>query len=755
MMLRYRFAQAAGALIATVFAVGALGVVPALASEQLAFIPAAFSPFGPSGPGTFSHPTGVAVDEGTGEVFVADGEPAEAVDIFDAQTGALLGSITGTGSETFDFGKEAAGVAVDQGDGRLYVSDVKHNVVDEFERTGGATYRYVCQFNGWYGAGVQGCHASGGTPNLGEELDEPLGVAVDTQGDLYIASFGPGLGAIDEFNQTGAGVQRIAGSEHSALAGHPKDIAVNTSGVIFALNYEDGSEVVELQRKSPTGLVEGEKALQHIIDAIALNPSDGDLYSYNGAEVTRYALSGTGVLKLEGAFGRGVIGGSEGLAVDAATHTIYISDVGDDQVEVYQEKLVTLPDIQSGCKASMVSARGLTLGGELDPLGQIGASYTFEYTPLLGLEPPLYVSQTPSSPVAGGLQEVSATLNGLEPGTLYHCRLSASDSEAEAGGLVARGPDSTVETPPLAPAVGEAPVFASRVTSESAVLGGAVNPGSSTIDPDRLVTTSYHFAYGTQAGRYTTALPEVVGVGVGLEAIPVEQAIPAGALQPATTYHFALIATNSAGTVVGEDHTFTTPSVGGAPSVAPSAQTGAATGVSTNGATLTGTLDSGAGPPALYEFELGPTSAYGTVLYGGEAGPGGEPQSVSLEAPGLAPGALYHYRLCATNTNGTTCGADATFTTDGLPVAIIAPASPSLIAFATPSFPKELLGVVTGNTKSGKARAKKHATRKQQLADALRSCRRRPRAQRSACKRAVRERFAAQAHSGHLRTKHQ
>ncbi len=754
-MIRHRLAQAAGALMATVFAVGVLGVTPALGSEQLAFIPAAFSPFGPSGPGTFSHPAGVAVNENTGELFVTDGNATEAVDIFDAQTGALLGSITGTGSETFDFGEEPAGVAIDQADGRLYVSDVEHNVVDEFERTGAATYRYVCQFNGWYGTGVQGCHASGGTPDTNEEFKEPLGVAVDTQGDLYIASYGPEGGAVDEFDQTGEGIQRIAGSEHPTLRGHPDGIVVSATGDIFVVNYEKGREIAELQRKSLTGPVEGERALESGIKAIAGNLVDGDLYVDDGTEVERYVPSGAGGLQFEDEFGERVLGLSEGLAVDAATHTIYVSDRGDDQVEVYQEKLVTLPDIQSGCKASMVSARGLTLGGELDPLGQIGASYTFEYTPLLGLEPPLYVSQTPSSPVAGGLQEVSATLNGLEPGTLYHCRLSASDSEAEAGGLVARGPDSTVETPPLAPAVGEAPVFASRVTSESAVLGGAVNPGSSTIDPDRLVTTSYHFAYGTQAGRYTTALPEVVGVGVGLEAIPVEQAIPAGALQPATTYHFALIATNSAGTVVGEDHTFTTPSVGGAPSVAPSAQTGAATGVSTNGATLTGTLDSGAGPPALYEFELGPTSAYGTVLYGGEAGPGGEPQSVSLEAPGLAPGALYHYRLCATNTNGTTCGADATFTTDGLPVAIIAPASPSLIAFATPSFPKELLGVVTGNTKSGKARAKKHATRKQQLADALRSCRRRPRAQRSACKRAVRERFAAQAHSGHLRTKHQ
>ena len=44
-----------------------------------------------------------------------------------------------------------------------------------------------------------------------------------------------------------------------------------------------------------------------------------------------------------------------------------------------------------------------------------------------------------------------------------------------------------------------------------------------------------------------------------------------------------------------------------------------------------------------------------------------KPQRSGLPLHGLAPATLYHYRLQATNTYGTTYGADETFTTPSLP----------------------------------------------------------------------------------------
>ncbi len=718
-------------------------VAPACAVEELAFPQASFSPFGPQGAGTFSHPTGVAVNEADSEVFVADGEPANVVDIFSAQTGSLLGSIAGTGSETFSFASEAAGVAVDQANGRLYVSDVRHNVVDEFERSGTGAYRYVCQFNGWYGAGVQGCHASGGTPKENEEIVEPLGVAVDTQGDVYIASFGPGgpgLGAVDEFNQAGEGVVRIAGTEHPVLIGNPKDIAVDSKGDLFVLNYTEGQRIAEFQRGSFTGGVESEKTFDPSTYAIALNPADDDLYVDNSGQVKRYVSSSAGEWKLEGEFGGGALGDSEGLAITTAagsggTPMIYASNIGKANVDVFTERLVKLPDIDGGCQASGASTDSVVLGGEVDPLGLAGASYSFEY----GVEES-YGQQTAVGLVEGSgpRQVVPVEVGGLEPGTLYHCRLSVSDSEDEAFGVFAQGPDSTVETLPLLPAVNEPPASARAVTSSSAILDGMVTPGGNSTYPDTLATTSYHFEYGSETGRYSEQLPSV-GVGAGSEPVAVEQAIPTGTLQPGTTYHFALVASNAAGASVGEDETFTTPSTGSMP-VAPVVSTGAPSGVSQTTATLNGSVDP-EGAATTFQFELGTTTAYGTVLFGGAAGSAPQTTALTQAAAGLLPGTTYHYRVCATNAAGTVCGTDAAFTTTGFPGAIVQPLSPALIPFTTVAFPKQ-----TGTVPAGKDKAKRHklSAAQRRLQRLLRSCRReRGKAKRGACERAAKHRSKA------------
>jgi hypothetical protein len=53
----------------------------------------------------------------------------------------------------------------------------------------------------------------------------------------------------------------------------------------------------------------------------------------------------------------------------------------------------------------------------------------------------------------------------------------------------------------------------------------------------------------------------------------------------------------------------------------------------------------------------------------GDAGSGSSPVSVSGALSGLAPSTTYHYRLVATNADGTATGDDATFTTAAAPAA--------------------------------------------------------------------------------------
>jgi hypothetical protein len=79
------------------------------------------------------------------------------------------------------------------------------------------------------------------------------------------------------------------------------------------------------------------------------------------------------------------------------------------------------------------------------------------------------------------------------------------------------------------------------------------------IDPIRLDTT-YHFEYGT-AGPCSSSpcqsfpVPDA-DIGSGTSDVAVSQNVQS--LQPATTYHFRVVATNSLGTTDGPDQTFTT-----------------------------------------------------------------------------------------------------------------------------------------------------------------------------------------------------
>jgi hypothetical protein len=88
---------------------------------------------------------------------------------------------------------------------------------------------------------------------------------------------------------------------------------------------------------------------------------------------------------------------------------------------------------------------------------------------------------------------------------------------------------------------------ATDVTIQAATLHGTVNP--------RSLATSYFFQYGPTAAYGAQTAPASLAAG----AAAVRVTGPAGALVPATTYHFRLVATNATGTSVTADRTFRTP----------------------------------------------------------------------------------------------------------------------------------------------------------------------------------------------------
>jgi hypothetical protein len=331
-----------------------------------------------------------------------------------------------------------------------------------------------------------------------------------------------------------------------------------------------------------------------------------------------------------------------------------------------------------------------------------------------------YGTTTPCEPASlqgTSVQAAGLALTGLSDATTYHYRVVAKNPTGEVA-----GPDEQFSTvaPPVV-STGEA----SGVTRVSALLSG-------TIDPGRAVST-YRFEYIDQAG-YAAALAQSAPDPYAEGASTVTQEIPAGdepqalppapatGLLPETTYHYVLIAHNAAGTVTGQDATFTT-----GPTTPPLVTTGGVSDVTLSSATLSGTVDT-QGLAVGYAFELSTNpNESGAPTGAGLVDIGVSEATVSIGLQGLQPGTTYYYRALASSLDGTSYGAVQTFTTPGVGNALTPPAAPPLIAVPAIAFPTEASTPAIPTTKK--------LTKAQKLANALRTCKKKAKSKRAACER--------------------
>ncbi len=186
---------------------------------------------------------------------------------------------------------------------------------------------------------------------------------------------------------------------------------------------------------------------------------------------------------------------------------------------------------------------------------------------------------------------------------------------------------------------------ATSVTTNSAMLNGAVNPNSA--------GTTYYFEYGETTSYGSSTATQSAGSGSGN--VTVNATI--SSLDPNTTYHFRLVAQSSAGTTSGSDQSFTT---GANP---PTATTHAATSVTTNSATLNGSVNSNS-VSTTYYFEYGKTTSYGSTTVTQSAGAGGNDVEVNVGISSLDENTIYHFRLVAENSIGKNYGSDLSFVTE-------------------------------------------------------------------------------------------
>jgi invasin-like protein len=165
------------------------------------------------------------------------------------------------------------------------------------------------------------------------------------------------------------------------------------------------------------------------------------------------------------------------------------------------------------------------------------------------------------NPISG--QDVSIGSTGLDqdvgptiahPDATYTALITAGTSDGSAqvkATDTTPDPDLDSSSEPLAQAAVAPSAVTSAadgITTAAATLGGVVNPHA--------LDTTYHFEYGPSAS-YGASTP---AAGAGSGAIDKAVSAAVAGLSPGSTYHYRLVATNTAGTTNGPDRTFTTSS---------------------------------------------------------------------------------------------------------------------------------------------------------------------------------------------------
>jgi DNA-binding beta-propeller fold protein YncE len=603
-------------------------------------------------------PSSVAVDDKTGDLLVAG--PEEGVQVFDA-SGAYVTTWTGFG------GGAPSRVAVNNSTGDVYVlfrsgvtvENTEHDVIDELDASGGLVKQIT---------GIPGALFSSSTEDI----------AVDqTTGDVYVVEDTNADAVVNVFDAAGEYQTQITdanlpfgsgmGNRDLAIAVDAKtgNLLVSSSllGVVYVFDSAHAYVATWNGSNTPAGsFVRREQEEQF---SVAADDATGDVLVSDSRHhvVDVFNSAGEYVVQITGT-PNGPFGGSLGrVAVDQATGDEYVLAGG--VVDVFGSGVVipsAVPNVPSD-----VEATSAVLRGTVNPEGFDAHRVTFEYVGEPDYRQALEeeeLTKTKGNPYSAGGKvagspgdagagitpiAVSATVTGLLPGSEYHYRVAAAN---------ANGVDESVDQRLITgPALGGG--SASSVSQFAARLNATVEPGE--------VPTTYHFVYGTTTGYGSIAPVPDTGLPVARGEDAVSERV--AGLRAGTTYHFAVVATSSAGTFIGPDETFTTPGI-----PVPGVSTGGVSGVSTGAAVLSGSIDP-QGWDTTYYFQYGTTVSYGanwpTVPINMGALNGA--QSVTIELQNLQPDTTYHYRLVASNGGGTSLGPDMTFTTGQYPVSAVAP----------------------------------------------------------------------------------
>jgi uncharacterized protein (TIGR02145 family) len=241
-----------------------------------------------------------------------------------------------------------------------------------------------------------------------------------------------------------------------------------------------------------------------------------------------------------------------------------------------------------------------------------------------------------------GSGSYTSTIEGLNPGTIYHLRAYATNSDG-----TAYGDDLTFTTNPVLPTVTTLSI--SGITVSTASCGGNVtNEGGANV-------TARGVCWSTSSNPTTSDPKTSDGTGSG------EFFSSLTGLASNTKHYIRAYATNSAGTAYGNELSFSTNLF----TSSPTALTSAATLVTEAGATVNGIVNPNNIATSVV-FEYGTSTSYGQTI---NATPdlitGNINESVSADLTGLTSRIIYHFRVKASSLGGITYGNDMSFSSAG------------------------------------------------------------------------------------------
>jgi hypothetical protein len=542
---------------------------------------AAVPSFGASGRGAgeFEEPRGIAINQGSEEVFVADRKNAR-VDAFTASGAFLRAFGWGVASDKEElqtctthcsFGYEGPGigelvqpegVAVDNdlmsaSFGDVYVGEqiVSHRV-QKFTASG----EFLLMFGGGVNAtkvkeaeeqqakggpvtvseaeenvctAISGDTCTEGTTGKGDgQFEQTYGVVtVGPEGNVFAGD----LERVQEFTPEGV----YMGQLDLPSAGYVTALAVDSAGDI----YVKGSELLGVHEyelaakpaaKEPSAPRDEAGSPGPIAIGPSIGPSNTLLVADNGSgHILQYSAAGVQLKS----FGAGTVGEStSGIAYDTATNAVYV--LNSSAVDV-----VPIPPpgpLVISQSAEEVKPTAANLAAIVNPESPEATKYHFEYGTTAA-----YNASTPEGVLSTGFEDQSvppAAIGALQPGTTYHFRVVVTNAAHETF-----GPDETFTTLPPVAIDSES---ASHVTAFSARFEGELNPHGS--------ATAYHFEYGPTTAYETSVPVPDASAGGGTEDTTV--IVPIQNLNSGTTYHYRLVARNGFGESRGPDQTFTTQS---------------------------------------------------------------------------------------------------------------------------------------------------------------------------------------------------